>query len=115
MSNDVARYAQGDDYHHVLDLILRYIEAELVQVIPEIRTWRYVDTGPLSDRASAAQAGLGLIGKNGLLIDEEHCSYTFIGPLLAPLQNENPPGPLPPRTPTCTPRLHPPPTPPLLP
>ncbi|HEY6214739.1 MAG TPA: QueG-associated DUF1730 domain-containing protein, partial [Vicinamibacterales bacterium] len=77
LSHAVARYAQGDDYHDVLDRILRRFE----DVIPG-KTWRYVDTGPLSDRAAAAQAGLGWIGKNGMLIDERIGSYTFIGTLL---------------------------------
>src|SRR5258708_26140802 len=102
LSKHVAGYAQGDDYHHVLDRILRDLEAELVQVIPEIRTWRYVDTGPLSDRASAAQAGLGWIGKNGMLIDEEHGSYTFIGTLVAALENDITPGTAAGRCGTCT-------------
>jgi ferredoxin len=65
LSHHIARYALGDDYHDVLDRILRAIEA-----LSEAKTWRYVDTGPLSDRAYAAQAGLGWIGKNGMLINE---------------------------------------------
>jgi epoxyqueuosine reductase len=84
LSHHVARYALGDDYHHVLDRILRALEQELTGV----RTWRYVDTGPLSDRALAAQAGLGWIGRNGMLIHEEHGSYFFIGTLLTALEND---------------------------
>jgi epoxyqueuosine reductase len=85
LSHGVARYALGDDYHVVLDRMLRQIE----DALPEgIRTWRYVDTGPLSDRALAANAGLGWIGKNGMLIDEEIGSYVFIGTLLTSLEND---------------------------
>ncbi|HYS55011.1 MAG TPA: tRNA epoxyqueuosine(34) reductase QueG [Thermoanaerobaculia bacterium] len=85
LSHAVARYALGDDYHEVLDGMLRRIE----QALPDgIKTWRYVDTGPLSDRAFAAQAGLGWIGKNGMLIDEEVGSYLFIGTLLTSLEND---------------------------
>lgn len=85
LSNAVARYALGDDYHEVLDGMLRQIEAALPA---GIKTRRYVDTGPLSDRAFAAQAGLGWIGKNGMLIDEEIGSYVFIGTLLTSLEND---------------------------
>jgi epoxyqueuosine reductase len=88
LSNHLARYAIGDDYHHVLDGILRDLEAGLARAVPGIRTWRYIDTGPLSDRDLAAQAGLGWVGKNGMLIDEEHGSYTFIGTLLTSLEND---------------------------
>ncbi len=84
LSHHIARYALGDDYHEVLDRILRAFEREL----PGIRTWRYVDTGPLSDRALAADAGLGWVGKNGMLIDDQIGSYFFIGTLLTALEND---------------------------
>ncbi len=83
LSHHVARYALGDDYHDVLDRILRDVEN-----VVEGKTRRYVDTGPLSDRSAAAQAGLGWIGKNGMLIHEEHGSYFFIGTLLTSLEND---------------------------
>ena len=88
LSNHIARYALGDDYHDVLDRMLRKFEEGLAQLAPGSKTWRYVDTGPLSDRAAAAQAGLGWIGRNGMLIDEEHGSYFFIGTLLTSLEND---------------------------
>src|SRR5438128_5666162 len=85
IGHHMARYALGDDYHVVLDRILRAIE----EALPDgIKTRRYVDTGPLSDRSYAAQAGLGWIGKNGMLIDEERGSYFFIGTLLTSLEND---------------------------
>ncbi len=84
LSHHVARYALGDDYHDVLDRILRRIE----RTLEGVKTWRYVDTGPLSDRSFAAQAGLGWIGRNGMLIHEEHGSYFFIGTLLTALEND---------------------------
>lgn len=85
LSHTIARYALGDDYHDVLDRMLQQIEQSLPK---DVKTWRYVDTGPLSDRALAAQAGLGWIGKNGMLIDEEIGSYVFIGTLLTSLEND---------------------------
>jgi epoxyqueuosine reductase len=84
LSHHIARYALGDDYHDVLDRILRKVE----EALPGVKSWRYVDTGPLSDRSLAAQAGLGWIGKNGMLIDEEIGSYFFIGTLLTELEND---------------------------
>jgi epoxyqueuosine reductase len=86
LSNTLARYALGDDYHDVLDGILRDIEAAVAH--SGVKTWRYVDTGPLSDRAFGAQAGLGWIGRNGMLIDEEIGSYFFIGTLLTSAEND---------------------------
>ena len=83
LSHHIARYALGDDYHDVLDRILRRFE----EVVGP-KTWRYVDTGPFSDRSYAAQSGLGWIGKNGMLIHETDGSYFFIGTLLTSLEND---------------------------
>lgn len=88
LSHHIARYALGEDYHAVIDRILQRFEGDLSAAVPDIRTWRYVDTGPLSDRSLAAQAGLGWIGKNGMLIDEDNGSYVFIGTLLTSLEND---------------------------
>jgi len=99
LSHHVARYALGDDYHDVLDCILRAIEAEIGTLG---KTWRYVDTGPLSDRSYAAQAGLGWIGKNGMLINQELGSYTFIGTLVTSLENDIAPQAVADRCGTCT-------------
>jgi epoxyqueuosine reductase len=84
LSHTIARYALGDDYHDVLDRILRKLE----EALPGVKSWRYVDTGPLSDRSYGAQAGLGWIGKNGMLIHEQDGSYFFIGTLLTALEND---------------------------
>jgi epoxyqueuosine reductase len=102
LSHHVARYALGDDYHDVLDRILRDFEAAIQSAAPGAKSWRYVDTGPLSDRAYAAQAGLGWIGKNGMLIDQELGSYTFIGTLVTSLDNDVAPQAVADRCGTCT-------------
>jgi epoxyqueuosine reductase len=99
LTNHIARYAFGDDYHEVLDGILRQFEDALK---PHARTWRYVDTGPLSDRALAAQAGLGWIAKNSMLINEQIGSWTFIGTLLTSLENDIAPAEVADRCGTCT-------------
>jgi epoxyqueuosine reductase len=88
LSNHIARYALGDDYHEVVDHVLRDLEVLIGQLAPGTRTWRYVDTGPLSDRSLAAEAGLGWIGRNAMLINEEQGSYFFIGTLLTALDND---------------------------
>jgi epoxyqueuosine reductase len=102
LSHTVARYALGDDYHEVLDRILRELETKLTELAPGVTTRRYVDTGPLSDRAYAAQAGLGWIGRNGMLIDQRIGSYFFIGTLLTSLENDLEASPVTDRCGTCT-------------
>ena len=102
LSNFIARYALGDDYHEVLEAILKRLEEVITQKNPEAKTWRYVDTGPLSDRTIAANAGLGWIGRNGMLIHETDGSYFFIGTLLTSLENDMKSSEVTDRCGTCT-------------
>jgi epoxyqueuosine reductase len=102
LSHGVARYALADDYHDVLDRILRRFEEAIKAAAPDARSWRYVDTGPLSDRAYATQAGLGWIAKNSMLINEEIGSWVFIGTLVTSLENDIAPERVADRCGTCT-------------
>jgi epoxyqueuosine reductase len=79
----VARYAWGADYHDQLTPMLRdlagFIERE---VGPGTVARYYVDTGPVLERDFAAEAGLGFIGRNTLLIHPGFGSYLFLGVIL---------------------------------
>ncbi|MGH0029688.1 MAG: tRNA epoxyqueuosine(34) reductase QueG [Myxococcota bacterium] len=82
----VARYAGGDDYHDVLLDRVRALEAGLPALADApVRTRGYVDTGPVLERAFAARAGLGWIGKNSCLIDPQLGSYLFLAVVLTDL------------------------------
>src|ERR1700730_7505256 len=63
----IARYAWGDDYHHVTAAKLDKIDNFLRKFGGEQKC--YVDTGPILERDHAAQAGIGWHGKSTMLID----------------------------------------------
>ena len=78
----------GLDYHYVLqdklDRLARGIEA----LTADFEYKGMVDTGALVDTAVAQRAGIGFIGKNGLVISKEFGSYMFLGELITNLDIE---------------------------
>jgi epoxyqueuosine reductase len=82
----IARYAWGDDYHHVL---LRRLEALLAWMREmsdeKFEARPYVDTGPVQERVYAQHAGIGWIGKNTCVISPSLGSWTLLGEILCSL------------------------------
>jgi epoxyqueuosine reductase len=78
----VARYARGQDYHHVLRRRLNLLLAYAQQIIPGCQGRGVVDTAPLLERDFARRAGLGWFGKNTMLLNKRLGSYFFLGALL---------------------------------
>jgi epoxyqueuosine reductase len=100
----ISRYAWSKaDYHDVVLTRLRALEARIHQLCsdPDIRTWSYVDTGPIVERIYAKYAGIGWIGKNTCIINQQVGSWLFLGVILTsvPLL---PDLPAPDRCGTCT-------------
>jgi epoxyqueuosine reductase len=77
-----AWFAPAVDYHEAVLRRLRQVEARLRHEFEGLRTWCYVDTGPVVERVYAKYAGLGWIGKNTCILNEEMGSYFFLGVIL---------------------------------
>jgi epoxyqueuosine reductase len=85
----VASYAGGDDYHEVLRDRLRALEQRIGALAGRpVKSRAYVDTGPVQERALAARAGLGWIGKNTCLIHPRLGSTLLLGVVLCDLELE---------------------------
>jgi epoxyqueuosine reductase len=78
----VAKYAYGTDYHVVIKNKLKQLLGFIQQQIPACTGRMFVDSAPVLDRAWAAEAGLGWIGKNTNLIIPGKGSFFFIGELI---------------------------------
>lgn len=82
----VARYARGTDYHDIMKARLTELAASIRDLGgSDCRTRIFVDSSPLIERAAAARAGLGFIGKNTNLLTREAGSFLLLGALLTTL------------------------------
>ena len=87
----ISRYAWTErDYHDVVLERLRALESRFVALCAEQgsdtpRTWCYVDTGPVIERIFAKYAGIGWIGKNTCVLNQQLGSWLFLGVLLTSL------------------------------
>ncbi len=97
----ISRYAWGRDYHAILRGKLERLRAAVEGLAPGVETRVYVDTGPVVERAFARFSGIGWMGKNTCLINEQKGSWFFIGVVLTSLQLD-PDLPAPDRCGSCT-------------
>jgi len=100
----IARYARGRDYHGFLRRRLRRLAAAvraLGTTERPIRARPLCDDEPVLERAWAARAGLGFIGKNGMLIVPGIGSMVLLGEVVTTLDLPQDP-PIAERCGTCT-------------
>jgi len=86
LTGKISRYAWGDDYHEIVGAKLRELLSWTKAQWPHTEGKACVDIQPMMDKAWAARAGLGWIGKHTNIITEECGSWVFIGELLLNLE-----------------------------
>lgn len=80
---NVAAFARGEDYHRSVRRHLKGVIDDLRPLAPKGSHFRVcVDTAPLLEREVAVRAGLGFIGKNGMLIVPGTGSHVVLGEIL---------------------------------
>lgn len=84
----ISRYGWGRDYHRILHKRLKALALWLESQRDGILARYYADTGPVSDKFWAQQAGLGWIAKNSNVITREYGSWVFLGEVLTNLELE---------------------------
>jgi len=93
----IARYAwsgreesgSASDYHDVLLHQLRTLESEVKERFGADASARcYVDTGPLVERAYAALASVGWVGKNTCVLNQQQGSWLLLGVMVTSLELE---------------------------
>jgi epoxyqueuosine reductase len=92
----ISRYAWSrEDYHDAVMRRLKQVENGLRRFFDSTGNWplatgdlhfrSYVDTGPLIERVYAKYAGVGWIGKNTCIINQQLGSWLFLGVILTSL------------------------------
>ncbi|HVH88006.1 MAG TPA: tRNA epoxyqueuosine(34) reductase QueG [Terriglobales bacterium] len=87
----ISRYALSPrDYHDTVLGALKHVESKfrdhLGTAVPEVTTRTYVDTGPVLERVYARYAGIGWVGKNTCVINQELGSWIFLGVIVTSLE-----------------------------
>jgi epoxyqueuosine reductase len=85
LARAIARYARGQDYHVFLRKKLRRLAVFVRGLAEGSRARVLSDVEPILERAWAARAGLGFVGKNGLVITPGQGSYQLLGEVVTTL------------------------------
>ena len=82
----IARYALGEDYHHVLLEKLEALTTEVRETGAEAKV--YVDTGPVLEKPLAERAGIGWQGTSTMLINTKLGPWLLLGEIITTLELE---------------------------
>ncbi len=83
----ISRYAWGSrDYHELIRDKLHRLADSLRRLVPECHARCVIDTAPLLERDYAQLAGLGWIGKNTLLLNQQFGSLFFLAAILTDVE-----------------------------
>ncbi len=97
----IARYARQRDYHRSLSKPLKHLAHYVGECVPGAAAYASVDSGPVRERVWAARAGLGWIGRNGLVIHPRFGSWFYLATIITDAALA-PDVPIPERCGTCT-------------
>ncbi len=87
---NLSAYAVSRDYHGFFAELFDELLPLLQKIYPNERFACFADHSPIDERDAAARTGLGIIGRNGLLITEKYSSYVFLGEVVTSAKIETP-------------------------
>ncbi len=86
INSNISKYAVVTDYHNVASARLEKACEELKKLFPENTFVPFADNSPIPEVRASLAAGLGVLGKNSLLITKKYGSYVFIGEIVTDLK-----------------------------
>lgn len=81
-SRNISRYAVPEDYHLVLGRLLSDMCQKLKDEFSGCEFVSFADNSPIPEVKASAFSGLGVVGKNSLLINKTYGSWVFIGEIV---------------------------------
>lgn len=87
-SAKISRYAWGDDYHVVMEDMLKGFVRRLEERFQGKKFLHYCDTGPVMDKSWAQRGGIGWIGKHTNVINAAIGSWIFLAEVISDLECE---------------------------
>lgn len=81
----VARYTLGRDYHKLMRKRLTQLGKKIEAEVGSLGYRAFVDSAPVLERPLAQKAGLGWVGKHGLILNREAGSWFLLGELFIDL------------------------------
>lgn len=85
---NISAYCAVADYHIVVGEQLKSICRQLKEIYPQYRFVPFVDASPVDEVDMCVKAGLGVRGRNSLLITPWWGSFVFIGEILTDMPME---------------------------
>ena len=87
-SSNLSCYAVPRDYHLYFKELFERVIPKLKKEFPDSLFAGFADHSPIAEVHAAALAGLGVIGKNHLLITKKYSSFVFIGEILTNIKTD---------------------------
>ena len=84
----IAKYAYGQDYHHVIKTKLKELTHFIESEIGTVSGRAFVDSAPVLERAWAKKSGIAWEGKHSLMLKKQEGSFFFLSELIIDLDLE---------------------------
>ena len=81
-ARNISAYAVAKDYHLFAKELFCEILPILREKFPQNRFAGFADHSPIAELDAACRAGLGVMGKNHLLLTKEHSSFVFLAEII---------------------------------
>ncbi len=85
---NISAYASSRDYHLYMSALHTRLEKAFSEAFVGESSCGFSDHTPIDERLGAVKAGLGVFGKNGLILTEKYGSYVFLGEMLTSVSHE---------------------------